>query len=239
MKRWLSISLFLLAATLGFAANIPPAPTQHFTDYAGVVSKEVVATLDANLANLEKTDSTQFYVVIYPKFDGSTSLEDFTQKTAQAWKIGQKGKDNGLILFLFADDGTGHKLIRYEIGYGLEGRFTDASSKILMERAIVPNLKAGNWNAAVNAGVNGTIAQIKGEYTVTKEKTSWGWKIWACVFIMGVWLVFLCIAPHSTLSITGDILNLIIIIASGGKSGSSGSSGGGGSFGGGGSSGKT
>lgn len=236
MKRWLLIGLFALVASIGLAAT-PPAPTRHFTDYAGVVSKEIVTDLDAKLVNLEKTDSTQFYVVIYPKFDGGSSLEDFTQKTAQAWKIGQKGKNNGLILFLFADDGTGHKLIRYEIGYGLEGKFTDAGSKILMERSIVPNLKANNWNAAVNAGVNGAIGQIKGEYKAT-QPVAHGHTFWFYIgiIVLIIWVICLCSAPSATLSVTGDILNIVIVLASGGKGG--GSSGGGGSFGGGGSSGK-
>ncbi len=237
MKRLFLIGLFTLVASVGLAA-IPPAPTKHFTDNANVVSKEVVETLDAKLTTLENTDSTQFYVVIYPKLEQGSSLEDFTQKAAQSWKIGQKGKNNGLVLFFFADDGTGHKLVRYEIGYGLEGRFTDGGSKLLMEKGIIPNLKTNNWNAAVNAGVNGAIGQIKGEYKATKStSTHSGWYYFGIIFFI-VWVICLILIPRITWSITGDLLNIVFAIACGGKS-DSGSSGGGGSFGGGGSSGRS
>lgn len=236
MKRLLFVGLFILSAIFSVAETALKAPTQHFTDYAGVVSQSVASSLNNKLAALEKSDSTQFYVVIYPTFQSESSLEDFTQRTAQAWKIGQKGKNNGLILFLFANDGKGHKLIRYEIGYGLEGVFTDAKSKLIIEKEIVPALKVNNWTAALNAGIDSAVKEIKGEHTVAKkESVISGWKIWVIGCIIIVWIICLCIAPRPTLELTGDILNIVLIIATAGKGGSSG---GGGKFGGGGSSGR-
>ena len=235
MKRFLLAGLFLVSAFVLGAETVTKAPTQYFTDYAGVVDTSVASRLNSTLAELEKTDSTQFYVVIYPKFEGEV-LEDFTQKAAQAWGIGQKGKNNGLILFLFADDGTGHKLIRYEIGYGLEGVFTDAASKTIIEKSIVPALKVNNWSAAVESGVSEAIKYVKGEYKAEDVKSGVQLKLWHLLVIIGIWLLFLCIWPSATLSFTGDILNLVLILATAGKGGSSG---GGGSFGGGGSSGRS
>jgi uncharacterized protein len=241
MKRLLAIGLFLVSAVFVMADTLPAKPAAHFNDYAGVVSTEVAKALDDKLAALEKSDSTQFVVAVYPQLPEGVSLEDYTQKTAQSWQVGQKGKNNGLVLFLFANDGTGHKAIRYEVGYGMEGVFPDATAKLIIERNIVPALKRGDWNAAANAGVNAAIAQIHGEYKAPAAvQSGFGWKIYAIFVIIGIWVICLCVAPRITLELTSDILNIIICIASAGKSGSSGGGfkGGGGSFGGGGASGR-
>lgn len=237
MKRIFISVLFLVSAIFAAAETALKAPTQHFTDHAGVVSKELASQLDSKLAALEQSDSTQFYVVIYPKLDTESSLEDYTQRTAAAWKVGQKDKNNGLILFLFVDDGTGRKAIRYEVGYGLEGAFTDAQSKLIIEKEIIPALKVNNWSVAVNSGIDSAVKAIKGEHAQdgVKKDTS-VLKMWMLYVIIGVWLVSLCFAPRLTLELTGHILNIVLALASGGKGGSSG---GGGSFGGGGSSGRT
>lgn len=241
MSRLIYIALFLALVAFATAETKLPAPTRHFNDLAGVVSPEVATDLETRLVELEKNDSTQFVVYIYPKLDTESSMEDYTQRTAQNWGIGQKGKNNGLILFLFAKDSEGYKRIRFEVGYGLEGVMPDATAKLIIEREIVPALKASDWNAAVSKGVISSIAAIKGEYKAPAKKDGGVTLFWILVIGVGsIWLICFICSPRGTLSITGDILDVVVSSGSKSSRGGSGGSwgGGGGSFGGGGASGR-
>jgi uncharacterized protein len=136
-----------------------PRLTGRINDYAGILSPETVRRLDAQLADLQRTDSTQVVVLTIPSLQGE-SLEEYSIKTAQAWGIGQKGKDNGVLLLV----SKGDRKVRIEVGYGLEGKLTDALSGRIIDHAIIPSFKTGNFDAGVEAGVSAIIAAVRGEY---------------------------------------------------------------------------
>src|SRR5438477_12129927 len=83
---------------------IPPKPPAYFNDYAGVVSKEAALRFNERLAQFERETSNQIVVAIWSKFSSGSSLDDFAQRTYQVWQPGQKGKNNGAILFVFVED---------------------------------------------------------------------------------------------------------------------------------------
>lgn len=122
------------------------------------MSATTAARLDARLRAFEGETGRQIYVAIFPKL-ASPSLEDFTVRTAQAWRIGRKGKDDGAILFVFVED----RKLRIEVGYGLEGQIPDAVAKRIIDERIVPLLKAGQGDAALSAGVEALLAAARGE----------------------------------------------------------------------------
>ena len=99
-------------------------------------------------------------VAIFPELP-SGSLEDFTARTAQAWKVGGKAKDNGAVLFVFLND---HKM-RLEVGYGLEGALPDVTAKRIIEDTIAPHFREGHYAQGLTAGVDAIIAATRGEYT--------------------------------------------------------------------------
>jgi uncharacterized protein len=113
---------FLLSGALSRAEVMPPPPTAHFNDYASLVSPATAAALDTRLADFERQTSNQFVVAIYPKLQSSSSIEDYTVRVAESWKVGLKGRDNGIVLFIFAQS---HQ-VYIQVGYGLEGAVPDA-----------------------------------------------------------------------------------------------------------------
>jgi uncharacterized protein len=137
---------------------VPAAPTRHFDDRAGWVSKDAAATLDAQLLEFERQTGHQIFVSIFKKLP-SASLEDFTVRTAQAWRIGRKGMDDGAILFAFVDD----RKLRIEVGYGLEGQIPDAVAKRILSEHVGPLLSEGKVDEAFDAGVNALTSAASGQ----------------------------------------------------------------------------
>lgn len=158
---WLVLG-FLVRGT-NAAEVIPPRPSQYFNDYAGVVSPGVASQLNKKLEDFEKETSSQVVVAIYPKMESDSSIEDYAVRVAKAWRVGQKGKNNGVVLFVFIKD----RKIFIPTGYGLEGALPDALAKRIIDEQITPAFKRGDYDAGLTAGVNAILKATKGEYTGT------------------------------------------------------------------------
>lgn len=141
-----------------FAEQLSPrsVPLHFFNDYAGVVNSDTAAALNQRLADFERETSNQLMVVIYPKYTAKTSLEDYAQQAYRAWKLGQAGRDNGAILFLFVQD----RKIRIHTGRGLEGALPDATGIRIMNE-IAPYFREQDFDTGLTAGVNAIIAATK------------------------------------------------------------------------------
>lgn len=164
MTRFIAIVWLAFCCAAAQAKEvIPPAPQNHFNDYAGVVSQSTATTLNNELVQFERDTGNQFVVAIYPKMETDSSIEDYTVRIARAWGVGTKEKNNGIVLFIFNQD---HKLF-IQTGYGLEGALPDALCKRIISDEIVPRFKQGDFNGGVTAGVNAIIAATKGEYKGT------------------------------------------------------------------------
>jgi uncharacterized protein len=161
-RRFVPLGLGLVQAVFLSSAlatgSIPPAPAHYFNDGAGFVAPEAAAAMDQRLADLDRRTSTQVVVAVFPTLP-EPSLEDFTARTAQAWRVGNKKLDSGLVLFVFVKE---HKL-RIEVGYGLEDKVPDAIAKRIIDEVIVPRLKAGQPSAGLEAGVDALIAAVQGQ----------------------------------------------------------------------------
>jgi uncharacterized protein len=150
---------FACVAALAADFQVPPRPTTEVVDAAGALSASARTTLETQLESFES--STGHHVIVYiGQTTGNVPLETWTAETAQTWRVGQKGKDDGAVLFLFMKD---HK-VRIEVGYGLEGTLTDANANQIITNAIVPKMKAGDTDGAVTAGVNGVLSAIDPAY---------------------------------------------------------------------------
>ena len=160
-----TIALFacLLLPLARAAEVIPPAPRDHFNDYAGMVSRETATRLNAELAQFERDTSNQILVAIYPKLQSGSSVEDYAVRVAQAWRVGQKEKKNGAVLFVFQQT----RDLRIVTGYGLEGALPDALCKQIIENEIIPRFRAGDFDGGLGAGVRAMMAAVRGEYRGT------------------------------------------------------------------------
>lgn len=165
VKRLIAI-LFCLGMLLHHsqaAALDVPSLTGRINDTAGMFSRQTVAELEGVLTQFEATDSTQIVVLTVPSLEGDI-LEDYSMRVVEAWKVGQKGLDNGALLLITRDD----RRLRIEVGYGLEGRLTDLTAGRIIGQVIVPRFKAGNFDAGLRDGVQAMIAAVRGEFTATQ-----------------------------------------------------------------------
>ena len=244
-KRFLIASLFLaaLCASLaGASTPEPPAmPHDYVVDLAGVLPQEIQSRLNAYLGELERKTTAQVLVLTVQSLDGQ-SIEEFSIDTKEKWKLGQKGKDNGVLIVVAVQD----RKYRLEIGYGLESILPDSRVGTIGREYLVPYFRKGDFGSGVYAAalaVANTIAsqegvEITGMPALQRPRESGGagrpfGKLQTAFFaIFLVVALILCIThPRSCL--------LLLMMSQmgggrGGWSGGSGGFGGGGSFGGGG-----
>jgi uncharacterized protein len=150
-------ALGLCAAAVARADVIPPSPTRWVTDNASFISDATRQTLDDRLAQFNRATGHQVIVWIGDT-TGDVPLEDWTIQAFTKWKVGRKGLDDGLALFVFARD----RKLRIEVGYGLEDKVPDAVASRIIRDTIVPLVRAGKHDEAITAGVDQIIAAISG-----------------------------------------------------------------------------
>ncbi len=131
------------------APPTPATPSQWVTDTSGFLSNTASQSLNARLEAYEQSSKHQVLVWI-GKSTGGDALEDWTVRSFQAWRVGRKGLDDGLVLFVFSDDHTA----RIEVGYGLEGVATDSATSRILRDTILPKIKSGDHDGAVSDGID-------------------------------------------------------------------------------------
>ena len=152
------LALLLCWAAVAFADVAVPPLTGRVVDRTGTLSSEQIATLDATLKAFEDRKGSQVAVLIVPTTAPET-IEQFSIRVAEAWKIGRKKVDDGAILVVAKDD----RALRIEVGYGLEGALTDVTAKRIIDEVIVPKFRDGDFAGGITAGVDRILRVIDGE----------------------------------------------------------------------------
>ena len=155
--------LFLLLPLQASALNVPKLQG-YVNDYAHMISGATRAKLEGELRSFEQSDSTQMVILTVPSLEGE-SLEDYSIKVVEAWKLGKARKDNGILLLVSKDD----RKMRIEVGRGLEGRLTDLMAGRIIDLAIKPWFKRGNFDGGFAAGVASLIDATRGEFKAEKK----------------------------------------------------------------------
>jgi uncharacterized protein len=146
--RCLSIALIIFGISFAHADNaksIPAAPFYYVLDEPHVLSQNALRSVETLLIEHDRVAGEQVLVAIFQSL-GDEDLVDYTNRVFQQWKIGKRGKDNGVLLALFWNN---HKA-RIEVGYGLEGLLTDAKSSGILSDILLPELKNSNPDRAVS-----------------------------------------------------------------------------------------
>ena len=152
------LGLFVSAVRLNAAETpIPAAPTRWVTDTANFMSPAAASSLDARLLGYAQSTGHQLIVYI-GNTTGDAPIDDWAVRAFEKWKVGRKGIDDGLVLFIMAAD----RKLRFEVGYGLEGQVPDAIASRVINDVIVPRIQAGNRDAAVTDGMNAIMTVIGG-----------------------------------------------------------------------------
>ncbi|MBR1125723.1 YgcG family protein [Bradyrhizobium lablabi] len=165
--------VFVLALLLGWVAPalalvaVPPL-TGRVVDRTGTLSSGDVASLTQTLQDLQTRKGSQIAVLIVPTTEGEP-IEQYALRVAEAWKIGRKKIDDGALLVIARND----RHLRIEVGYGLEGALTDATTKRIIDEVITPKFKSGDFAGGISAGVNRMIGVVNGEKLPAPEPAHW------------------------------------------------------------------
>jgi uncharacterized protein len=160
--------LIFLAGTVLVRADPPVPPlTGRVVDQAGLLDRSTIDAITNQLAAYESSTGNQVVVVTLSDLKGYP-IEDWGLTLGRDWGIGQKGKDNGVLLVVAPSD---HAL-RIEVGYGLEGDLPDATANTIIQTEIIPHFKRGDMQGGVRAGVDAILAALGGSYTPSKLVSS-------------------------------------------------------------------
>lgn len=165
MRRSVWVTLWWLAAVPAHAAEAPAFPelSGRVVDAAEILSESTEQRLTRELAAYEQgSGGTQVVVATIPSLDGR-AIEQYGYQLGRHWGIGQEGADTGALLIVAPSE----RQVRIEVGYGLEGRLTDAISWDIIQGRILPAFREGDFDAGVSAGVQGMLSALGGEYEVT------------------------------------------------------------------------
>jgi uncharacterized protein len=165
MKTLITLFIILLPC-LAPALDVPPLRA-HVNDYAGILSPAAITSLEKALGDFEQRESTQIAVLTVPTLAGEP-VEEFAIKVGEAWGIGQKGKDNGVILLVAQQE----RKVRIEVGRGLEGTLTDLRSARIIRNEIAPRFRAGDFDGGITTGVSAIMAVVKGEFSASPDDAS-------------------------------------------------------------------
>src|ERR1700761_3017346 len=155
MRLVAALLAFFVLLTPAWAAPKFPALTGRVVDDAGILTPDTKADLTQKLAALEQKTSRQLVVVTLSSLQGY-EISDYGYQLGRAWGIGQAKLNNGVLLIVAPKE---HK-VRIEVGYGLEPILTDALSSVIIQTAVLPKFRTGDYNAGVEAGVDALIQQL-------------------------------------------------------------------------------
>ncbi len=155
---WLCAAALLLLALVARAQVPVPPLTAPVIDQTGTLSQEQIASIEHTLRAFNERKGSQISVLIVPTTEPE-SIEQYSIRVADAWKLGRKGVDDGVLLLVAKDDRT----VRIEVGYGLEGALPDVIANRIVSQVIVPRFRQGDFAGGIVEGIDRIIAVIEGE----------------------------------------------------------------------------
>jgi len=190
--------IFLVLAYLAPArAAEVPFLSGRVVDNAEILQPVTRSRLTIAIRAHEQHTTDQIVVLTVPTI-GDMSVEEYATKVFETWKLGTKGKDNGVLVVIVPQD----RKMRIEVGYGLEGTLTDVASSRIIRNVMTPQFKAGNYDKGVEDGVTAVIAQLEGQANVAPdaapshglnlpfagiaESTSWPMRLFLGAFVIGI-----------------------------------------------------
>ncbi|MDN5753304.1 MAG: YgcG family protein, partial [Nitrosospira sp.] len=157
-KKALAFIALLFSVSLPAAEVAVPPLTSRITDLTGTLSANETAQLEQKLTAFEAKKGSQIAVLMVPTTQPET-IEQYSIRVAEAWKLGRKGVDDGVLLVLAKRD----RGLRIEVGYGLEGVLPDAMAKRIVDEIMVPKLRQADFAGGIDAGIERVMGVIEGE----------------------------------------------------------------------------
>lgn len=163
-KKIILICCLVLCAFYAFSQDLPAKPSTLITDYTNTLSENDKQSLESKLVAFDDSTSSQIAVLIIRSV-GEYDINEYTQKVARSWGIGQKGKNNGVLLLV----ALGDRKVSIQTGYGLEGAIPDVTTHEIIQNDIVPRFRSNDYYGGINAAVDDLMRYAKGEYKSDKK----------------------------------------------------------------------
>src|SRR3989344_6064897 len=184
----MKISAIIFAVMLPIAALAymsPGVPQGFVSDFAGLLTPEQKQDLEMKAQALFSSSTNEIAVVTVPSLGGDTA-ENFSTKLFEDWKIGKRGKDNGVLILI----APAERAMRIEVGYGLEGLLTDAQSSVIMSKIMTPRFQQGDFYGGISGALDAVATALGGAEVVVPEQQSSSFSgdfFWLFLFIP-IWL---------------------------------------------------
>jgi len=195
---WVLLLLLPISTSVSAKVNLP-VPTNYVQDYAGILTNDYERSINGWLQELENKTAAQVIVLILDTTAG-VPIEQYAIELAENWKLGQKGKDNGMLFVLAMNE----KRYRFEVGYGLEGFITDQYCGRLGRNVLTPYFKKGQYGQGILHTTANIAKKIASEYGVElagipksivlpheKPQLPWFWRLLSFLFISTIFILFL------------------------------------------------
>ena len=165
-KKIFFLPVFLLWTITLAAQDIPerPDPPRLVNDYAGILTADEAARLEQKLVTFNDSTSTQIVIVTVKSLNGYDK-KDFAQRLGQKWGVGQKGKNNGLVIVVKPKYANEKGEASIQTGYGLEGVLPDITCKQIVDNEMIPKFAQGDYYGGISAGIAMVMSITKGEFT--------------------------------------------------------------------------
>ena len=218
LRYFASIGLFIaqqFAPALVLAQAVPPVPTDFpIVDQTNTLTTDQIKSLSTTIAEERKNSGNQIAILMISSLNGD-SIEDFSIRTTRQWGIGEKDKNNGVLLLIVKDD----RQLRIEVGYGLEGVLPDVTASRIIRYSITPAFKQGKYYDGISAGIKDIIAVIHNEYkapsanskSINLKNIDWS-SILFGLFFLPVWVGSLLARSKSWWGggVVGGVVGIII-----------------------------
>lgn len=163
--------LFLVISNRSISQNLPekPVPPRLVNDLAQVLNSQEINSLENKLVAFNDSTSTQIAVVIVPTLDGYDK-SDYAQRLAESWGIGQKGKDNGILILVKPKTSDSNGQVFIAPGYGLEGVVPDIIAAEIVDYEMLPSFRAGDYYGGIEKATNTIMSLTSGEFTADQYR---------------------------------------------------------------------
>ena len=166
LARLCGILILVLLPQMTFALEPPPLKGR-VNDHARMLSPEAAARLEQKLAGFERETSNQVAVLTVPSLEGD-NIDQFAIRVAEQWKLGQQGKDNGVLMVI----AQAERKVRIEVGMGLQGVLPDLTAGRIIREVMRPHLKDGRFDLGINAGTDAIMAATRGEFKASPQEAA-------------------------------------------------------------------
>jgi uncharacterized protein len=151
----------------------PMSPPRLVNDFAGILTPNQVRHLEQKLVIFDDSSSSQIVIITVKSLNGLTK-EEFADRIGEKWGVGQKGKNNGVVVLVKPMYGNDRGQIRISVGYGLEGVIPDAIAERIINNEMIPHFKAGDYFTGIDNAAGTLISMARGEFTADEYKKKSG-----------------------------------------------------------------